>query len=497
MRTIPAVMLVALCALAACDGCGPDTDDTQADDTQPDDTQAEDTQPDDTQPAGDTGDTAPDAPLAPVSELSAAVHAEVVTILELSWTQDEPSDQAWIEYRFETEDWLSTPATAWEAGEASQVVLGIPSETEVELRVANGGEVTSYSEPILASTGALPYELTLPILISHDPTLASDHPWVMGSLDVTGSSYSGPCWSFIVDRQARVVWYHEVPGSRLNIFTQVAADGTHILMEGTTNYVWGSGIEPIIDRYTLDKRYNEHLELRDMGFSFDEIPGGSILYDASRSDKLLVERYPDGTEREIFNCSVYAREAGYSSSYCSVNSVVYNQDQGTVFWSQYNNDTVVEIDYETGEVVRRFGQAAGGWAFDPEWTEVDYQHYPNYSPDGTVIASTHSRLQSGVQYAHEYYVDDTTETMVAIWSYGDEVLNYANYGGEAFRLDNGNTFITYGTDGAIREVTLDKRTAWELEWPADPSTHLMGHFSFIHDLYALNRGPEDAAEVQP
>ena len=52
-----------------------------------------------------------------------------------------------------------------------------------------------------------------------------------------------------------------------------------------------------------------------------------------------------------------------------------------------------------------------------------------------------------------------------------------------------------GTDGAIREVTMDRTTAWELEWPADPSTHLMGHYSFIDDLYALNEGPVDAQEV--
>ena len=494
MRT--AFTLLPLILMVACDGCDEPPPDSPVDDTAPPtetdapDETADTDAPDET---GDTGGPPPDP--APVSDLVASVHAEVVTILELSWNQDEPMDEVWVEYRFETEDWLSTPVRALEAGEASQVVLGIPSETEVELRVAFGDETTLASDPITATTGSLPFELTLPMLITHDPTIASEHPWVMGSLDVTGASYGGPCWSFIVDRQARVVWYHEVPDSRLNLFTQVAADGTHILVEGTTNYVWGQDIEPIIDRYTLDKRYNEHFELPDMGFSFDEIPGGSILYDARRQDKLLIELYPDGSEREIFNCDRYAQEAGYSSNYCSVNSVVYNQDQGTVFWSQYTNDTVVEIDYASGEVVRRFGQAQGGWAFDPEWTEVDYQHYPNYSPDGTVMASTHSRHRSGVQYAHEYVVDDETETMVTIWSYGEEVLHYAQYGGEAFRLDNGNTFITYGTDGAIREVNLDRRTAWELEWPADPSTHLMGHFSFIDDLYALNEGPADAQEV--
>jgi hypothetical protein len=482
----PACTLIPLFLLAACDGCGDEPVDSSSHDTS-----LETGAPD------DSGDSAVDtvAP-APVSALEASVNEQVVTVLELAWTQDEPTAQAWVEYRFEGEDWLSTPSTAWEAGPARQVVLGLPAEVEVELRVANGGDTPSYSQAISASTGALPAPLDLPLLITYDPTLASAHPWVMGSVDVGNSWYSGPCYSFILDRLGRVVWYHLVPDSRLNLFTQVAADGTHVLVDGSTMYVYDPDIEPIIDRMTLDKRIHESLVLPDLGFSIDEIPGGSLLYNAFRQHDLLVERYPDGSEREIFDCDLYAQEAGFGASTCSVNAVVYNHDQGTVFWSMYTNDTVIELDYATGEVVRRFGQVPGGWAFDPDWSEVDYQHYPNYSPDGTVMASTHSRLRPGTQYAHEYEVDDDTQTMVAVWTYGEEVVPYARYGGEAQRLEGGNTFITYGTDGAIREVTPDKRTAWELEWPANPSTHLVGHFTFIDDLYALNEGPIDAAEAR-
>jgi len=472
--------------LTACDGCDPEPGDSE-----PVDSLA------DTDTLLDTGDTGPDTVPAAVSDVSVVVNAEVATILELSWTQDEPTDQGWVEFRFETEDWMSTPVQTLEAGEHSQVLLGIPGQTEVEIRVVNQGDTPSCSTVITGTTGNLPGALALPMLISYDPTIASEHPWVMGSVDVGNSWYRGPFYSFILDRQGRVVWYHAVSDSRLNLFTQVSADGTHILVDGSTHYVWDEDVLPSVDRMTLDKRYYEELVFEDMGFSFDEIEGGSILYNAERQHALLVERYPDGSEREIFDCSAYALEVGFNQGSCAINSVVHNPDQGTVFWSLYMVDTVIEVDYASGEVVRRFGQVPGGWTFDPPWSEVDYQHYPNYSPDGTVMASTHSRMHAGVQYAHEYVVDDDSETMVATWSYGDEVMHYASYGGETFRLAGGNTFITYGTDGAIREVTPDKKTAWELEWPVDPSTHLVGHFSFIDDLYALNQGPADAEEAQP
>ncbi len=475
-----------LLLLTGCDGCDPEPVDSEPADS-----------PTETQAPVDTGDSlAPEEP-APVSELEASVHHEVATILELSWTQDEDAEQAWVEYRFDGQDWWSTPTQDGDAGEHSQVLLGIPAELEVEIRVANTGDPVLYSETISASTGALPEPLTTPLLIAYDPTIASEHPWVMGSVDVGSSWYRGPFYSFVLDRQGRVVWYHLVSDSRLNLFSQVAADGTHILIDGTTHYVWDDTVVPTVDRMTLDKRWTEVIELSDIGFSFDEIPGGSILYNAERQHAVLVERHADGSEREIFDCTAYALEVGFEQGTCAVNSVVHNADQGTVFWSMYLNDTVVEVDYESGEVVRRFGQVAGGWAFDPVWTEVDYQHYPNYSPDGTIMASTHSRIRSGVQYAHEYVVDDKTDTLQAVWSYGDEVLHYASYGGEAFRLEGGNTFITYGTDGAIREITMEKRTAWELEWPVDPNSHLVGHFTFIDDLYALNEGPAEAEELRP
>ncbi len=471
--------------LAACDGCG--QDDTGTEETSPPDSPALDTQ-----ATGETGDTAPPVDPASVSEVVVSVHADVVTILDVSWTQDEDADLAWIEFGYDDVVLLTTPAQARGAGEHSEVLLGIPADTEVSFVIYNqvGDELLVSAEVFTGTTGALPSALLEPQLIHHDPVIASPEPWVMGSVDVGSSWYSGPCWSFIMDRQGRIVWYHEVPDSRLNLFTQVSADGTHILIDGTTNYVWGADIHPIVDRYTLDKRYNEQLELRTMGFSFDEIPGGSILYNHQAGEDLLIELYPDGTEREIFNCDQYARQVGYSAGACSVNSVVYNEAQGTVFWSQYNNDTVVEIDYETGEVVRQFGQASGSWDTDPPNAVVDYQHYPNYSPDGTVIASTHEVGAGQVQFAREYQVDTENEAMVVIWDYGDEVLDYASYGGEAWRLDNGNTFITYGTGGAIREITMDRRTAWQLEWPMDPNSHLVGHFTYLDDLYALNQGPE-------
>ena len=92
--------------------------------------------------------------------------------------------------------------------------------------------------------------------------------------------------------------------------------------------------------------------------------------------------------------------------------------------------------------------------------------------------------------AREFTVDDETQTLTEIWSYGEDSPYYATYAGEATRVGE-NTLISYGTDGALVEVTPDGEVAWELRWMTGSHPHLLGHLTLIDDLYALNQGSED------
>ncbi len=448
----------------------------------------------------DTADTEPavdsePAPIAsvPISDVEVDLHDQVVTILQVDWVQDVAVERGWIEFRVEGEDWLSTPERALEEGEHSEVLLGLPPESAVQIRFRAelDDQLLQSEQDHQAYTGSLPDELLQPLVLHHDPTRTTHEPYLLGTIDVGEGWYRGPCWVFIIDRQGRYVWYREVPDSRLSLFAQVSADGTHLLYEGTTHYVMDQDLVPFVQRSTLDGAYGEYLELPQLGFTFDEIEDGVILYGSEEDGLSLVERQPDGSERQVWSCTDHLEQREHNPYTCYPNGVVYNPDQGSVFWSMYMNDTVVEIHLESGEVLRQFGQLEGGWQFDPADSVMDYQHYPSYTPDGTIIASTHGLAAPGVQFAREYAVDDHSQTLVDIWSYGDEVLRYASYGGEAFRLDNGNTFVCYGTGGSFREITSDRRTVWEVEFPQAPNSHLLGHQSYIDDLYALNRGPEE------
>src|SRR6185503_8774779 len=78
-----------------------------------------------------------------VSGVTVAVHATVRTILVVTWTQAMAADQTWLEFTFESGSVLTSRAKPGTAGAHRDVVLGVPAQTMVTLRVVSsqgGGE---------------------------------------------------------------------------------------------------------------------------------------------------------------------------------------------------------------------------------------------------------------------------------------------------------------------------------------------------------------------
>src|SRR5687767_6943761 len=74
-------------------------------------------------------DTDPETPFL-VSDVSWRLHDTIESLAYVAWTQDNPGSVR-LEYRFEGEDWLSSPEVAREAGTHEQILLGIPFDTQV------------------------------------------------------------------------------------------------------------------------------------------------------------------------------------------------------------------------------------------------------------------------------------------------------------------------------------------------------------------------------
>jgi hypothetical protein len=274
----------------------------------------------------------------------------------------------------------------------------------------------------------------------------------------------------------------------MSMFPRVARDGTHIVYDGHL-FLEPSGESSHIRRTTLDGRYDEEIEAEGLGWCWDETDDGTLLYDRARgADSITLEQIdPDGTQHTLWDCQAWLATWDDDPDLCYTNTVNWVAATDSVLWSTYWGDWVAEVDRQTGSVLWHAGAIGDGLDFDPPETAFDLQHYPNYTPDGTLLVSTHMQEVEGEQRAREYVVDLEAGALTEIWSYGEGVGDYfAPYSGEAVRLPGGNTLVNTGTGGEIREVTTDGETAWSLRW-GDEMT--LGHSQLIGDLYAVNQGP--------
>jgi hypothetical protein len=417
--------------------------------------------------------------------LTVAVHPDVSTLLVATWDQAEAADEVWLEYSFE-DQLLTTPPRALGAGPQQEVLLGIPAFVAVNIVLHStvAGVAGADLGPVETHTDELPRGLPEPSLLLLDVTAVGDEPYVVTSVNAGSTDYYGPCYTVVLDRDGRIVWYWEVSDDRLNLFTRVSRDGTHLVVDATTYYTFDD-VEPSITRLNLDLSRVDELEVPGMGLTYDELPDGGFLIDESESshDFHLTRVEPDGSQERVWSCRPWMQD--YNDEYwaCAANTVLYSPERGTVLWSTFETSTVAEIDLERGELLRWFGEHPDGYDISPSDIGLELQHFPNWTPDGNILLTTHVPGDGDRQVIREFELDDDGESATQVWSYEAEEGWYGAYSGDVERRDDGHTLIGYGTGGIIEELDEDGTPVWVLDWDG----HLTGHSTPVADLYALRQ----------
>lgn len=454
-------------------------------------------------PGGGAGG-APTMSDAYATDVNIEVDDDVNTILVVTWTQAMAAEQTWLEFTFEGGNVMTSPPRGGETGAHREVVLGVPGDTDVTVRVMSRAGGTDYrSSDYMGRTEPVPSAMPEPTIVSYDPTIASSDRYLFGSVEDSPASvqqsrnnyYSGQFWLYIIDRKGRVVWYFNNPANNASAtFQRMARDGGQ--------FIWvdqGRRGDQGVIKMTLDREYYETIDVP-VGDCIDVTEDGSLLYDV---DGTLFEWTESGGSREIWSCRA---ELDLEPN-CYSNTVNYNPDTNTVLLSFPEPGAVVEIDRESGEMVGYWGNQQGTWAFAPplmtppeEW-RFGIQHFPNITAAGTLLVSSHLPPHdtfTSMPYPNEhafveFEIDRANETLREVWRY-TEGPEWPHAKGMAIRMANGNTLANYGTGGVIREITPDKQTAfmvkWDLEGTQDFYNKMVGHNELIDDLYALNGGPQ-------
>lgn len=452
--------------------------------------------------AGNPGENAGDGD-AFVSDVSVEVHESIRTILVVSWTQTMAADETFLQFSFDDTNVMSSRPQPGQTGAHRDVVLGAPGETLVTLQIVSSvGGSQFQSGNYQQTTGAIPAALPVPEVMSYDAARASPDRWLFGMVeDSTGGGdvdyYRSTCWLYIMDRQGRMVWYwSDLANNPTFGFQRIAPDGEYVVVEQRP---FGAGGTRGVVKMTLDQEYFEQIDVPNLSDCIDVTDDGSLLYDDNGT---LIELSATGSSRTIWSC----REHFGQGFNCYSNTVNWTAQTNTVFLSFPEPGTVVEVDRETGELVGQYGNAPGSWAFAPPVSSppdawgFGFQHFPNYSPSGTLMLSSHmpgyEETSNPVANQHaflEFAVDRDTQTLTEVWRY-TEGPEWAHAKGMAVRLANGNTLANYGTGGVVREITPDKDTVFYVKFDtptgSDFYNKMVGNSILIDDLYALNGGPE-------
>lgn len=165
-------------------------------------------------------------------------------------------------------------------------------------------------------------------------------------------------------------------------------------------------------------------------------PQGNIVKQWNAYDHLVPEEEP--------TCSFCP-----GAEWTHANSVDMTAD-GHVLVSFREISLVAKINWETGDVVWKFGRPV-----------ISHQHDPSETPDGHILIfdnGAHHPIQG-----RSRVIEVDPETNKVVWQYsGDPVFSFrCLHIGGAQRLPNGNTMICEGECGRLIEVTPDKEICWE------------------------------------
>ena len=436
----------------------------------------------------DTADTSQTVPQGfSVTDLQVTVHEDMGSILVATWSQTGTAS-TWLEFSVDAGEWLTSPSTEREAGAAEELALGAPFEAEVQLRVAwEGGE----TKAITATTDDLPEGAPVALAVEGNPSAwDAASPYVL--LCMYGDNYSESLrgvWAVIIDRQGRVVWAKEINQFRVSLQTQLSYDGTSILIDQNSFWaIFDGGASSSIERVNIEGEVLESWDTPGLHHPFTELPDGTIAWgsvDGQFVDESLKTLSPDGTERTLWSCRDFLKteaDGGGPGAYCGSNTLFYNASTDTFLYSFFSMETIVEIDYKTGDTVRYFGHTGENtWAFDPPESAFWWQHGAHITEWGTLLVSTKGENNAKETILREYAIDKDNQTLIEVFSFGTGEGLYGDTMGEADYTISGNIQHNLGSLTRIREITPEGVVVWDVDWDAS----MLGRSSPVPDLYVL------------
>jgi SAM-dependent methyltransferase len=159
----------------------------------------------------------------------------------------------------------------------------------------------------------------------------------------------------------------------------------------------------------------------------------------------------------------------YVIDYVHANALELDSD-GNILVSCRHMDEVTKIDFNTGQIIWRWGLGAENNQFDFVNDQVGFSHQHDIRKlsNGNYTVYDNGNLHlTQVSRALEYHLDEDAMTATLVWSYHHDPVIYAPLTGGNQRLQNNNRLIGWGGTSpiAITEVNQQNQVMLELYLP--------------------------------
>ena len=301
--------------------------------------------------------------------------------------------------------------------------------------------------------------------------------WTLFNLIRTDTS--SPLRVAMVDQHGRYRWYYVVETDSTGADNDVRVVPQGVLIGGTDGLVF-----PQIRDWEGKLKWIAEI---DMHHHIQPLSDGTMLHLSVASDYCQGSAW-DGHSAEEKNsetvriidttnnaftwqwaiCDYYTPEV-IEVGWAHLNGLALFPGENEILLSSRDQHSLFKFRRDTGAILWQLGLKGD---FDiPEADQFYRQHSPSLLGENRILL-----FDNGEEGKREYSraleleYDESAKTAHAVWEYRAEPDVFSPVWGDADRLPNGNTLVTFGLEYGVShliEVTADKRKVWEITLEED------------------------------
>ncbi|MBI3006621.1 MAG: aryl-sulfate sulfotransferase [Ignavibacteriales bacterium] len=342
---------------------------------------------------------------------------------------------------------------------------------------------------------------SLPDDIPHLVIQHMDYP-TPGYVTIGFTGVFNHAYTVIFNNEGRILWYRKFEGSVFDFQKQPNNKYTVCVSVSSSSSLFYEmdNLGSIIRSYKADADKDTDIHELRIADSSHALFGIEYRFmdltelggvESARVKGIVVEYHRPGASPFLWNtfdhlkitdASPNISLTGQTVNPWHANALELDTDDNLLVSFRHCNE-ITKIDSRTGSIVWRLGGKNNQFTFmnDP-FNGFSHQHGIRRLDNGNIIlfdnGNTHEPQESR---AVEYMLDENNKKATMVWQYRSSPALFSSALGFAQRLENGNTFITYGRIPRIIEVDMSGNKRWEAS--VDPPGQFVYRAFKINSLY--------------